>query len=155
MRPGAFLLVVAAMANLTKFTAQKRDVFMDVLSRGGSVTKAARAAGISRVRAYQVRDEEPDFAARWDAAWTEGTETIEDEGIRRATEGVVKEKGVYHRGALVATEVEINYSDTLMMFFLKGRKPETYRDNVSLEHTGKAGGPLTIDLKWPDAKPTD
>ena len=154
MRSGA-LLLVGEMANRTKLTAEKREQFLDVLSRGGTVTKAARAIGIRRAYAYEVRDREPDFAARWEEAWAEGTETMEDEGHRRATEGVVKEKGVYHRGSLVATEVEIAYSDTLLMFMLKGRKPETYRDNVSLEHTGKAGGPLVIDLKWPDAKQPD
>ena len=129
------------MANLTKFTLQKRDAFLAVLSRGGTATKAARAAGITRVRAYQVRDEDPDFAARWDAAWAEGTETMEDDGHRRATEGVTREKGVYHRGLLVGTEVVTEYSDTLLMFMLKGRKPDTYRE--TLKH--QVGGDPTND----------
>jgi transposase-like protein len=140
------------MANLTKLTREKEAAFLDVLARGGSVTKAARTVGLSRQAMYQRRDADAQLAARWDAAWQEGIETLEDEGIRRATEGVTKEKGVYFRGDLVATEVEINYSDTLLMFFLKGRKPDTYRDNASVKLSGDASAPIVTQQKAdPDA----
>jgi hypothetical protein len=125
------------VANRTKWTAEKKAAFLDVIAHGGTATKAARAVGLARSRAFELRNEDPAFAEQWEAAWAEGTETMEDEGHRRATEGVTREKGVYHRGALVATEVVTEYSDTLLIFMLKGRKPETYRDNLNVEHGGQ------------------
>jgi hypothetical protein len=35
-------------------------------------------------------------------------------------------------------------SDTLMIFLLKARKPATYRERVSMEHTGKDGKDLPV-----------
>ncbi len=107
------------MANRTKFTAKKRETFLSMLAEGWSVTKACRAIGISRRCAYDHRSADADFAAEWDAAWEEGGDVIEDEMLRRAVEGV--EKPVYQGGVLVGLVQE--YSDTLMIFALKGRKP--------------------------------
>jgi hypothetical protein len=36
------------------------------------------------------------------------------------------------------------YSDALMMFLLKGFKPEKYRERGSVELTGAGGGPIEI-----------
>ena len=45
-------------------------------------------------------------------------------------------KAVYHMGEVVGTERE--YSDTLLIFLLKGAMPEKYHENVKLEHDGSA-----------------
>jgi hypothetical protein len=37
------------------------------------------------------------------------------------------------------------YSDTLLMFLLKGLLPERYRDRVKAEISGPAGGPIPIE----------
>ncbi|WP_199734392.1 hypothetical protein [Aquitalea palustris] len=37
------------------------------------------------------------------------------------------------------------YSDTLLIFTLKAHAPEKYRDNTSIELTGKGGGPVQLD----------
>ena len=54
---------------------------------------------------------------------------LEPEAIRRAVEGV--EKPVYQGGELVGYVRE--YSDTLLIFLLKGGKPHKYRENIKID----------------------
>ena len=37
------------------------------------------------------------------------------------------------------------YSDTLAMFMLNGRRPSVFKHRAALEHTGRDGGPIAID----------
>lgn len=93
---------------------------------------------------YRLREAEPDFAAAWDAAVEEGTDLLEDEARRRAVEGVIKERGVYYRGDLVGTEIEINYSDGLMTTLLKARRPDVYRERTETVHKGDPSAPIQV-----------
>ena len=56
---------------------------------------------------------------------------MEREAYRRAVKGV--EKPVYRGGQLVGTIRE--YSDSLLMFLLRARRPELYRDHSRVERT--------------------
>jgi hypothetical protein len=58
---------------------------------------------------------------------------MEQEAIRRGQHGV--EKPVFQGGKEVGAVRE--FSDTLLIFMLKSRKPETYRENVKVEHAGQ------------------
>lgn len=78
------------------FTPEKRAEFLETLRETCNVTLAARAAGISRMRAYQVREAEPDFAKLWDAALQEGMDILEHEAHRRAFRGT--DKPLTHQG---------------------------------------------------------
>jgi hypothetical protein len=53
-----------------------RRRFLVALVRGGSVTGAARAAGVDRTGVYLVRRRDADFAARWDAALAAAREQL-------------------------------------------------------------------------------
>lgn len=46
--------------------SRKKAALLDALQAGESVSVAARAAGVSRTRAYEWRSD-PSFAARWDS----------------------------------------------------------------------------------------
>jgi hypothetical protein len=82
---------------------------------------------------YARRKADPVFADAWDAAMETAMETVlEPEAIRRATEGV--ERTVYHDGQAVG--VERHYSDTLLIFLLKGWKPDKYKDRREVFHRG-------------------
>ena len=63
---------------------------------------------------------------------------LEDEAIRRAREGV--DEPVFYKGEHCGNVRR--YSDTLLIFMLKARKPDVYRKRASIEHTGANGGPL-------------
>lgn len=110
-----------------------REQFLGELRKIPNVVRACRAIGISRARAYEVYQAEPDFAKQWDAALKEGVESIEAEMHRRAFEGYAG-RPVVNQGQIVAEVTE--YSDTLAMFLARAHAPEKYRDNASLEIKG-------------------
>jgi hypothetical protein len=99
--------------------------FLAALATTGTVCSAAKKAKISRSTVYEARDSDPLFARAWDDAVEENTQILEAEAIRRASAGYVKP--VYQRGELVGKVRE--YSDTLLIFLLKSRRPQVYRDN--------------------------
>ncbi len=112
------------MANRIKFTDSARTQFLEVLARTCNVTHAARTAGISRSRVYDIRKEDAEFAAAWDNAIEEGADALELEARRRALEGV--KEPVFYKGEVCGHV--LRYSDTLLMFLLKAHRPEKYRE---------------------------
>lgn len=124
---------------MAKLTTEKLAAFCAALSEsGGNVTRACKAVGISRTIAYEWRDASPEFAQAWDRFKAQGMEALEDEATRRAYEGY--DKAVTFQGQVTDTVRE--YSDTLLIFLLKGGKPEKYRERTEL--TGAGGGPVVI-----------
>jgi hypothetical protein len=117
----------------TSRTVKKRDEFIAALSVGKSVTSACIEAHLPRRTAYEWRDDDEDFRAAWDAAIDAGTDLLEDEAHRRAFNGT--DKPVYQGGQMVGTIRE--YSDTLTIFLLKGRRPEKHRERASFDHNVK------------------
>ncbi len=110
------------MVNRTTRTPEKGERLFAKLRLGYSVRAACSAERIGRRTYYDWRDADPVFAAAADAAIEEGTDFLEDKARDRA----VKE------------------SDTLMIFLLKGRRPEKYRERVDTQLSGPDGGPLRI-----------
>lgn len=92
-----------------------RPVFLKELERTSNVSKSARKAGVARGSTYRAKEESPEFSTAWDDAIEAGLDAIEETGIRRARTG---------------------QSDALIQFFLKTRRPETYREQSSLHLTG-------------------
>ena len=62
--------------------------FLDVLRTTGNVSASATAAGTTTSTVYQLRKSDADFAAAWDNALEDATDTLEAEARRRAVEGV-------------------------------------------------------------------
>ena len=89
---------------------------------------------------YHYRQTDEEFGAAWDEALEEGTDRLEDEARRRAVEGC--EENVYYQGKIIDTKR--NYSDTLLIFLLKGRRPEKYRERFEHFTPDK---PVLIDIK--------
>ncbi|MBN2326733.1 MAG: hypothetical protein JXR73_06230 [Candidatus Omnitrophica bacterium] len=109
-----------------------KKTFIKVMQDCGIVSIAAKAAGISRQTAYNHRHTDSDFATQWDDAIRQASEVLEFEARRRAFEGVLEP--VYYRGEVVGQVRK--YSDTLIIFLLKGLKPNMYRDNFSVDING-------------------
>lgn len=93
---------------------------------------AARQAGIARNALYLWKKDDPEFAAEWEAALIAGGETLEEEAVRRARDGW--DEPVWYQGEQVGTVRR--YSDTLMIFLLKGVMPEKYGDRQKVEMSG-------------------
>jgi len=100
----------------------RRAVFLDVLRSTANVSRAARAAGLPTSSLYRQRADSASFAAEWDAAINEAIDTVEEELIRRARDGV--EKPVFYGGKQIGT-MRIHSND-LLMFLAKARRPEIY-----------------------------
>ncbi len=125
--------------------------FLAALRSCGVVLDACAAAGIDRSTPYVRKKADPDFAAAWAEAAEDATDLLVREARRRAVEGVRRLK--FHQGELIriqATDpkgkplvkngepvmvpyVEHEYSDTLLMFLIKGERPEKYRDNHKVD----------------------
>ena len=122
----------------TTRTAKKQAAFLAELTACGNVSDAATAAGVPRRTAYEWRSADATFAAAWDDAIDVAADTMEREAFRRAVEGV--EEPVYGRVGK-DSDGEIGritkYSDTLLIFLLKGARPEKYRERQQVEHTGR------------------
>lgn len=141
------------MANRIKWTPKKQAEFLAGLAQGYPVVRAAKRCNVSPSLVYERRQADPEFAAAWDEALEQGTQVLEEEARRRAVEGVTKEKGIYYRGDLIGTEIEIEYSDTLLMFLLKGRRPDVYRENVTHRHGGDPDNSAPIAITSMTAVP--
>lgn len=131
----------------SKPTPKKLREFLELLAGNGNVTVSAEACNLNRRELYRRRDEDGEFAAEWDAAMDEAADHLEAEARRRATEGLVQKK--FDKDGLPVIDPETgeqyferSYSDTLLIFLLKGARPEVYRDRQQLEHVGKDGEAL-------------
>ena len=122
-------------------TPEKQAAFLDALAETCSVKRACWASDVSRTTAYRWRGSDPDFAARWDEARMRSADLLHDEAVRRAIEGI--EEPVYHAGKCIDTVRK--YSDALLMFLLKGAKPEVYKDRVVTELSGPGGAPIAVE----------
>src|SRR5690606_8186693 len=108
-------------------THPKKRAFLLAYMQTGVVTAAAKAAKIDRRTVYNWLDSDPDFADAMEQAKEAVVDMLEQEAIKRATTGK---------------------SDTLLIFLLKGMKPEKYSDRIraELEHTGG----ITVNIAIPD-----
>lgn len=130
-------------------TQHKKNAFLAAYAELGTITHAAERVNVERRTVYRWRDKDPTFAAALETASEVAAERLEQEARRRAVEGV--EKPVYQGGKLVGSVRE--YSDTLLIFLLKGAMPDKYRDRVSSEISGHGGGPLQVVVEF--AKPQE
>lgn len=122
-------------------TPARKAKFLASLCAGDTVIAAAEKANLDRVTFYRQRTTDEKFAAAWDEAVEHGTDLLEAEAQRRAIEGVDDFK-VGPNGQFVEFR---KYSDTLLIFLLKARRPGKFRDNATVEHTGPGGGPIQTE----------
>ena len=107
----------------------KKGAFLAAYGRIGNVTSAATLAGVDRTTHYKWLEEDAAYVQAFAAAKEEAADWLETEAHRRAFLGVLKP--IHHKGERVDYVRE--YSDTLLIFLLKGARPEKYRDIVRHE----------------------
>lgn len=131
-------------------TPKKRGRFLEALRGGATVKDAADQAGHARKTFYGLRNSDPAFAALWEEAYDEGTDILEREAQRRAVEGVEDFKQVGDQTMTVR-----RYSDTLLIFLLKARRPGKFRESVKVEHGGTGGGAIEVRLAFDPTKASE
>lgn len=145
------------MAGRRKITEARKKTFLDELAKAHSLEQASRAAGVTRRAFYEIRFNDDgtmtDFGREAQEAIERGTDLLEDSLIDLAVNG--DEIHIYDRnGALLRTEKRRHV--TALIFALKARRPEKFRDNHRVEHTGADGAPLEIKLSFdPTANTAD
>lgn len=132
---------------MPKDSPEARETFLQALRECKTVSEAAACipAGVNTVRAW--RDADPEFAAAWKVAYDEGTDVLEREAIRRATEGTEEVTETVSDGPKGSTRTVTTVrkrSDQLMTLMLAGRRPEYRKSNVEL--SGPDGGPVQATL---------
>src|SRR5262249_42692158 len=100
------------------------EPFLTALAEGANVRLAVARAKVHNTLVYRRRRYDKAFRAAWNEATEMGTQLLELEAQRRAYHGV--ERPVHYKGVQCGSVTE--YSDGMLMFLLRARKPEVYRD---------------------------
>ena len=130
------------MAGVTAYTTgQAKKRFLAAYAHTGVILHACRAANVGRTTYYEWTEQDPDFATAAGFALAEAGDRLEEHAIEWATVGVKTVKEVYERndrGELVLTrrEESRDISPTILIFALKGAKPEKYRERHDVNVTG-------------------
>lgn len=126
----------------------KKAAFLAVYAEVASITEAAKAAGIDRSTHYAWLEKDAKYKRSFAGAQEQACDVLEREARRRAAEGV--NEPVIYKGELMGvwvngdgetvsegTEGAIlipltvkKYSDTLLIFLLKGALPDKYKDRL-------------------------
>lgn len=125
----------------------KKRAFLLALTTTPNLGVACAAAGITRPTMYNWgKAGDADYDAAFEVARDLSIKSAEAEAWKRATEGTVED--VYGslgqgQGSGVVGQRRVK-SDTMLIFMLKGAKPDIYRDRVSTEISGPNGGPIPV-----------
>ena len=106
---------MARCAPADKIRHPKRASMLAALSKTGNISASARAAEIHRSTHYEWLALDPDYAAGVDQALEEAVDVLEAAARKRALIG----------------------SDVLLIFLLKGHRPEKYRERHEIKHQAR------------------
>jgi hypothetical protein len=106
----------------------KKRAFLAAYRETGNVRLACTAAQIGRSSHYRWLDDS-DYAEQFEQAKKDAVDVLEAEARRRAVEGWEEPVGWY-KGQAGGTVRR--YSDTLLIFLLKGAAPRKYREREAV-----------------------
>ncbi|KCB21870.1 hypothetical protein ACLQ8Z_09710 [Bordetella hinzii] len=142
-----------------KFTAKVQDKFIQVLEDTCSPKQAAQACGISRRLAFEYKQKDTAFRAKWEQAIEVALDALLDEAYRRAALGV--DEPVIHGGKVATTidpetgkEMPLTvhkHSDRLLEVLLKFRYGEQMADRLKVK-VDSSGLDAEALLRMPSAE---
>jgi hypothetical protein len=111
--------------------SKDKNDFLNYYIQYGTISKAAKKAGISRQTHYDwLKNDKKGFYRRaFELADKMAADLLEEEAFRRAGEGDLQV--VYYKGQEVGRKRV--YSDQLLAILLKGKKTQ-YRENVEINN---------------------
>jgi hypothetical protein len=113
------------MAGRHSKSKRLQEAFLATYRGMGVIGHACSALKIPRSTLQSWIAREPEFKAALELAEEDAIDRLEAEALRRAYEG----------------------SDVLLIFLLKGARPNKYRDRWQGELTGQGAGPLVIEIR--------
>lgn len=132
-------------AQARKAAAERRlnkDKVLAAYAQTGNVSAAAKLAEVSRRSHYEWLARDKRYAAAFEEAVDEAADRLETEARRRAVSGVADP--VFYKGEKVGSIQK--YSDTLLIFLLKGARPEKYAERHVVGGKGKRGAILLEEI---------
>ena len=119
-------------------TRQHKRTFLEAFAEVGNISRAAMMTGITRQAVDGWKANDPAFLVEYERAQVESAERLETEARRRAVEGLVRKKFSAKGEPLIDPDTgdqyyEREYSDTLLIFLMKGANPGKYRENRGTE----------------------
>lgn len=118
-------------------TYQRQELFLAAYRKLGVITLATESVRISPKTHYDwLRQDVNHYRDRFSAAHEAVVDMAESELRRRGIKGY--DRPVYYQGEVCGAVRE--YSDACLIFYLKGRRSDVFRDQVA--HMGPGGGPI-------------
>jgi len=111
----------------------KKRALLAALAETGNVSAATSLVKIDRRTHYRWLAEDPEYADAVPVAFEIPADKLEEEARRRALIGV--DEPLTYQGEVFGTVKK--YSDTLLIFLLKGVRPEKYRERFDHKIDGK------------------
>ena len=122
-------------------TERLQAEFLAAYQGVGTIEGACRVAEVGRRTHYDWIDRDPAYAARFEETHEAAVDDAEAELRRRGIHGY--DEPIVYKGEVVGTVKK--YSDACLIFYLKGRRGDVFRERTEL--SGPGGGPITsVDL---------
>lgn len=122
----------------TKWNEEREAQFLGTLAKTGLIGVSCKAAGISQACEKMRRDQDEDWARRFNEAMQDYNESLEQEIHRRGVEGY--DEPIYQNGQLVGHRRR--YSDRLLEMQAKSRMKKYQEKAVDIGI--EAGGVLVV-----------
>lgn len=122
--------------------------FLQRISRGDTFFEACEYCEVDRLVVEEWKKDKT-FTRRLSLAMEDAADLLEKEARRRAVDGI--EKGVYFKGEKCDTEVQ--YSDSLMMFLLKGRRRSVFGEAIDINADIRHSSIITVLKALPTIRP--
>lgn len=120
----------------------KKRAFLVAYAELGNISEAAKAARCNRQSHLNWLKRDGLYALAFKDAQEQAIDRLEKEAQRRAHDGVVEP--VYYQGKVVGGIKR--YSDTLLIFLLKGLRPDKYRERYDMRHSGADGADIGLRI---------
>jgi hypothetical protein len=123
-----------------KSTPSRVAVFLEAYASCGSVTAAAKAAGIDKKMHYRRLESDPEYRRQFEALQDRVGQELEDLAVERVRDGFKRQ--LFHKGKPMRTKdghlvYEFDFDTQLHITMLKRFRPKLYREHGVVEHTGQ------------------
>jgi len=121
--------------------------------KGLTEAQIAKNLGIGRTTLNEWKNKYPDFLSALKAGKEIADREVENALYKRATGYSHPEDKIFlgpgGQPVIVPTIKRYPPDPTSMIFWLKNRQPQKWRDKQEYEHSGKDGGPLQVEFIEP------
>lgn len=126
---------IRRVTDATKAMTRRQRKFLDALSVIGTVTGAAKAAGVDQSLPYKWRKQDAAFREAWDSLADQVGTVIESALVERVVNGV--EEPLTYQGQIFGYVKRFDNSTGVAL--LRGMKPEKYRES--------GGGAINVNVR--------